>query len=167
MSRALFIGRFQPFHNAHLIDIKNILKEYDEIIIAIGSSNEKNTPENPFSYAERREMIKKALLKNKISNFKIYPSPDFYDDNKWIADLRKRLPSFGIAYSGNPYTIRCFGKHKIKVKKIRLIRGVSSTRIREMMVKGEKWERLVPKEVSGHLKKAKGLDRLGKIYSRL
>ena len=41
MSRALFIGRFQPFHNAHLADIKKILKENDEVLIAIGSSQEK------------------------------------------------------------------------------------------------------------------------------
>jgi len=65
MNRALFIGRFQPFHNAHLIDIKNVLKDVDEVIIAIGSSQEKNTLENPFSYNERKQMMN-TLKKHKI-----------------------------------------------------------------------------------------------------
>ena len=40
MKRALFIGRFQPFHKAHLSDVKLALKECDKIIIAIGSSQD-------------------------------------------------------------------------------------------------------------------------------
>ena len=64
MNRALFIGRFQPFHNAHLADVRDILKKADEIVIGIGSSQEKTTKDNPFSYNERKAMIKNTL-KNK------------------------------------------------------------------------------------------------------
>ena len=84
MKRALFIGRFQPFHNAHLVDVNKILKECDEVIIAVGSSQEKNTLENPFSYSERKRMIESVLKKHKIKNCKIYPVPDLYDDKKWV-----------------------------------------------------------------------------------
>lgn len=45
---ALFVGRFQPFHLGHLKVIKDILKKNDFIVIAIGSSDEKNTDKNPF-----------------------------------------------------------------------------------------------------------------------
>src|SRR3989338_5644809 len=113
MARALFIGRFQPFHNAHLADVKDILKKADEIIIAIGSSQEKNTKENPFSYGERKEMISRTLKGNKIKNFKIYPVPDLYDDSKWTDCILNSLPKFDAAYSGNDWTIRCFRKHKM------------------------------------------------------
>ena len=61
MTTALFIGRFQPFHKAHLQDIKAILKECDEVIIAIGSSQHSDTKDNPFSVAERIEMIDKTI----------------------------------------------------------------------------------------------------------
>ncbi len=166
MPRALFIGRFQPFHQGHLIDIKNILKEYDEVLIAIGSSNERRTKENPFSYNERRSMIKAMLEKNKIKNYRIYPSPDLYNDKKWVDDIRKRLPVFDIVFSGNPWTLRCFRKHKYKVKRIKLIKGINSTKIREMMIKNQNWQKLVPKEVFDYIRKIKGVERIKKIYSK-
>lgn len=160
MTRALFIGRFQPFHNAHLLDVKKILKECDEILIAIGSSQEKNTKENPFSYNERRQMIADALKKVKIRNFRIYPVPDLYDDKKWIIHIRKNLPKFDYVYSGNKWTLACFRKHDSNVKKIRLIRGINSTKIRKMMANGKEWEKLVPVEIASYIKKTKGVGRI-------
>src|SRR3989344_2881957 len=137
MSRALFIGRFQPFHKGHLHVAKSLSKKYDGLIIGIGSSQEKNTKNNPFSYNKRKAMISKALKNNKIKNFRVYPIPDLYDDYKWTDYIVKKLPKFDIAYSGNEWTIRCFTKHKIKCKKVKLIGGISSTKIREMMAKGK------------------------------
>lgn len=166
MKRALFIGRFQPFHNAHLIDVKKILKECGEVAIAIGSSQEKNTLENPFSYKERKNMIIKTLKSNKIKNFKIYPVPDLYNDKKWIGHIRKNIPKFDYVYSGNRWTLKCFKKHDSKVNKIKLIGGISSTAIRNMMLKGKSWEKMVPREIADYIKKIKGVDRIKKIYSK-
>jgi nicotinamide-nucleotide adenylyltransferase len=160
MTRALFIGRFQPFHNAHLADVKKILEECDEIVIAIGSSREKNTLENPFSYDERKQMIEKTLKSHQIKNFKIYSVPDLYDDRKWVGYIRKNLPKFDCVYSGNKWTLKCFSKHDFSVKKIRLIKGVSSTRIRDRIIKSENWGKMVPKEISDYLKKINGIDRI-------
>ena len=117
MHRALFIGRFQPFHNAHLIDVKKVLKEVDEVIIAVGSSWEKNTLENPFSYNERKKMIEAALKANKIKKYRIYPVPDLYNDRKWVEYIKKNLPRYEFVYSGNLWTLKCFKKYDSKVKK--------------------------------------------------
>ena len=40
MKRALYVGKFQPFHIGHLEIAKNIdrAKDIDEIVVAIGSS---------------------------------------------------------------------------------------------------------------------------------
>ena len=166
MARALFIGRFQPFHNGHLAVARNILKDFDEVIIGIGSSQEKNTLKNPFSFAERKNMISNTLKKNKIKNFKIFPIPDLYDDIKWVNYIIKNLPEFSAAYSGNEWTIRCLSRHKIKYKKIKLLRGVSSTKIRKLMAQKKNWENLVPTEIAGYINKINGAERIRKIYFR-
>jgi nicotinamide-nucleotide adenylyltransferase len=48
MSRGLFIGRFQPFHNGHYMAIKDILKIEDEVIICVAASQISYTISNPF-----------------------------------------------------------------------------------------------------------------------
>ena len=166
MPAALFIGRFQPFHNAHLLDVKTILKNYDEIIIGIGSSQEKRTKENPFSYNERKEMISKTLKANKIKKFKICPVPDLYNDKKWVDYILKKLPKFDAAYSGNDWTIKCFRKHNIKAKKIKLEKGINSTKIREIIVKDKNWEKFVPKEIANYIKKINGVESIRKTQNR-
>ena len=82
MKRGLFIGRFQTFHLGHLLDIKNALKEVDELVIGVGSSIEKYTKYNPFSVEERLEMIDLVLHANNISKYTIFQIPDFHDDKK-------------------------------------------------------------------------------------
>ena len=160
MNRALFIGRFQPFHKGHLHVAKSLSEKFDEIILGIGSSQEKKTRENPFSYNERKAMIEKTLRNNKIKNFKIYRVPDLYDDKKWTNYILKKLPKFEVAYSGNEWTLRCFKKHKIKIKKIKLVKGISSTNVRKRIVKWQNWQNLVPEEISNYIKKIKGDGRI-------
>ena len=58
---AVFIGRFQPVHKAHLKIIKTALSIAEKVIIVIGSSNEPRTPKNPWSFEERDRMIHNAL----------------------------------------------------------------------------------------------------------
>lgn len=166
MKRALFIGRFQPFHNGHLHVAKLLSKKFDEVIIGIGSSQEKNTAQNPFSYNERKQMIFQTLKNNKIKNFKVCPTPDLYDDYKWTNYILKNLPKFDVAYSGNDWTIRCFKKHKIKAVKIKLVKGISSTIIRKMIADNKNWKNLVPEEIVHYIKKIKGIERIKTVYSK-
>ena len=160
MIKAFFVGRFQPFHNAHLIDVFEILKKSDWIIIGIGSSREKNTARNPFSYAERKKMITMSLTAEGIKNFSIFPVPDFYDDKKWIRYIKTNLAPFDAAYSGNKETLRCFRLHKVNAIKLRLREGTSSTKIRKMIAKKQNWKKLVPRHVAQFICEIKGEDRI-------
>ena len=59
---AVFIGRFQPIHNAHIKTIKKGLEIADNLIIVVGSSNKPPTIKNPWNAEQRIYIIKKAIL---------------------------------------------------------------------------------------------------------
>ncbi len=154
---ALFVGRFQPFHLGHLNVIKDILKDNGFVVIAIGSSQGRNTDKNPFSFDERKKMIENVLKNEKIKNFKIIAVPDVFDDKKWISFIKKQA-KIDVVYSMNAWTIRCFKNTGIPVKKHKLYKRseVSGTNIRKNMRSGSEWKHYVPKAVFSFLKKIRG-----------
>ena len=165
MTTALFIGRFQPFHKAHLQDIKNILKECDEVIIAIGSSQHSGTEDNPFSTEERIEMIEDVLISEDIGDYTLFPVPDVGDDSRWVEEIVTLVPGFDVVYTGNDWTENCFKKYKKKfaVKKIKLIPGVNSTTVRDKILKNKNWQELVPEKIVEFIEKIKGVERIKRI----
>ena len=165
MKRGLFIGRFQPFHLGHLEDIKNAVKEVDELIIGIGSSNEEHTKENPFTVEERIEMIDLVLPANNISNYTVFPIPDLGNDKKWVEHIETLVPKFDVVYTGNKLTERCF-KGKYKVKRVNMLEGISSTIIRNKMLKNMDWQSLVPKKVADFIEKIGGIKRIKRVASK-
>jgi len=62
--------------------------------------------------------------------------------------------------------LRCFRKHDSKIKKIKLIKGISSTRIRDIIIKDKAWQKLVPKEIVAYLEKIECAKRVKRIYAR-
>jgi nicotinamide-nucleotide adenylyltransferase len=158
MVRALFITRAQPFHKGHLHAIKNAIKRFDEVIVAIGSSNKKNTPNNPFSFEERKKMIEKSGVKCKIIGV-----PDVGNDKKWVKTILD-LVDFDIVITGSPWVRRCFSNVKKVINPDFLEPDkYSGTKIREKILKGEKWEHLVPKETVKVIKNINGVERIKKL----
>lgn len=82
----VFIGRFQPFHNGHKAVIDAALKEAKEVIVVVGSSFSARNIRNPFTFQERKDMIKSVFADKRV---KVVPVSDYpYDDNKWIAAIQ-------------------------------------------------------------------------------
>ncbi len=161
--KALYIGRFQPFHKAHLRVIKEVLKKCNHVTIAIGSSRQSGVHENPFTVAERKMMINKCLRAEGIKDFSMHYVPDIYDDSKWVAHTKKIVGKFDVVYTGNKKTMELMKKAGHKVNPIKLYPGYSATKIRKWIADGKKWQKLVPEGTIEVIKKIKGVARLKKL----
>jgi nicotinamide-nucleotide adenylyltransferase len=164
VKRGLYVGRFQPFHLGHLNAIEDVLKEVDELVIVIGSAQYSHNPNNPFTAGERLVMVRRALEECGIDLEKVWvvPVPDVHLHMMWVSSVQGYTPHFDIVYSNEPLTRRLFMEAGHKVKRIRFFdrKVYSSTEIREKIVRGENWEKFVPKSVASFIKEIDGINRL-------
>lgn len=107
---AVYIGRFQPIHLAHLETIKKALEIADNLILFVGSDNRVCNIKNPFTTQERVDIIKNAIreyfgepLKESWSD---KPSPSIldkivilscrdylYNNYNWASEIASRVIS--------------------------------------------------------------------------
>ena len=57
----IYIGRFQPLHQGHLRTIGQALELAAKLIIIVGSARQSRSYENPWSFAEREQLIRACL----------------------------------------------------------------------------------------------------------
>ena len=147
--KAIFIGRWQPFHLGHLHAVNKLLEEGHKVTIIIGSSNFKRTDSNPLSFEERKELIGRVLG----DKCEIIGIPDVFDDEEWIKSITDKV-DFDLVVTGNGWTGKCFKMRGYKVKEPDLLEPetYNSSFIRASIKKGVDWEPLLPKEVVTYLK---------------
>lgn len=162
--RAVFVGRFQPFHSGHLEAIKDVLEEVDELVIVIGSAQYSHNLDNPFTAGERLVMIRKALEQAGIDYARVWvvPVPDVHLHMMWVSAVEGYTPKFDVVYSNESLTRRLFMEAGYEVESIRFHKRkvYSSTEIRKRLLNGESWEKLVPKSVAEFIKEIDGVNRL-------
>ncbi len=162
--RALFIGRFQPFHKGHLKVAKDLLDKFEELIIVVGSSQYSHTKENPFTTGERISMIRLALDEEGInpSRYFIVPVPDVEMHSTWVSHVISYSPKFDVIYTNEPLTRRLFIEAGFKVESIPFYNRekLSATEIRRRILFNEDWEELVPKSVANFIKQIDGVNRI-------
>jgi len=150
---ALYIGRFQPFHNGHLSAIEYMMnKGASPIIIGIGSAQLAGDEKNPFTYEQRRAMIDHVLEPIPNLTYEIVAIPDINDAEHWVEHVKGIAPEFDAVYTGNDYVRELFEKANDTVEDIPQLEGVSATRVRELIKKNDPtWITLVPTAVSAHV----------------
>lgn len=160
--KALFIGRFQPFHKGHLKVMQDLSKKYDEIIIGIGSSQYGYTYDNPFTADERIEMIKKTLEAYRVKNYTIVLIPDIHNPPKWVDHVKSIVRDFDVVITNNDFTEQLFKEKKIKVENTRLYNEhlYSGKTIRKKIRENKPWVHLVPEQVVEIIKKINGEERI-------
>ncbi len=163
MTIGLFIGRFQPLHIGHISVIENALKEVDSLIIGIGSAEKHHTTENPFTSEERKAMIESSI----IGKYVVYPIPDISDYGHWVAYVREIVGKFDVVYSGNAVVNELFQKDGYETKPIVEHFCMSSSSIRDMMVrKNPDWKKYVAPATADLIDRIKGEDRVRSLYKQ-
>jgi bifunctional NMN adenylyltransferase/nudix hydrolase len=92
----VFIGRFQPVHIGHVEVIRTALGQADNVLVLVGSANQPRTSKNPWTFEERRGMIRAAITSDATFpdnvSYRVSVSPlrdQSYNDQKWVASVQQ------------------------------------------------------------------------------
>lgn len=92
----IFVGRFQPAHNAHLEIIKRCTALTDQLVIIAGSAKQPRTYKNPFTFDERRQMILNATSGLSL---RVYVEPNIdtiYNDQAWAVRVQGIVSKYRV-----------------------------------------------------------------------
>jgi nicotinamide-nucleotide adenylyltransferase len=157
------IGRFQPFHNGHLVLIKQILEDCSDAIIVVGSAQLNYTLANPFTAGERVFMIHKALKDDglDLSRILIIPLVDEENNARWFSALASMLPPFNIMYSGNHLVITLASQHlEVRPPRFERRKEFNGSYIRNRILNGQEWSNLVSRSVYKIINNIDGVNRV-------
>ncbi len=85
----VLIGRFQPFHNAHLDIVKRATALCNKLVIVVGSSRQPRTYKNPFSFEERSQMIRYATMGLSLQISVEANTDTIYNDQAWAVRVQQ------------------------------------------------------------------------------
>lgn len=87
----VFIGRYQPVHDAHIQIIEEALEIAETVIVSVGSAHRPKTIRNPWTADERINMIKKAL-KQKLGYTQGFTNfPQYFESRVKFVKVRDHL----------------------------------------------------------------------------
>lgn len=86
----VYIGRFQPFHNAHLEILNRAISLSEKVVVILGSSFQPRTYKNPFTITQRELMIYGEIGIDTLGKVKIFPARDsMYNDQAWAIRIQQ------------------------------------------------------------------------------
>jgi bifunctional NMN adenylyltransferase/nudix hydrolase len=89
---AVLIGRFMPFHNGHLGMVNRALQVADKVIIICGSVDKARDFENPFTFAERKQMVLNAIPEAQRYRIAVRGVHDtIYNNTKWVTNVQENV----------------------------------------------------------------------------
>jgi nicotinamide-nucleotide adenylyltransferase len=159
--RGFYIGRFQPYHDGHQRMVGEIVDEVDELVLGIGSAGDSHTTRNPFTAGERVMMVTKSVAEFDLTTY-VVPIEDLERNSVWVSHVRSMTPSFDVAYSNNPLVIELFREAGVEVRQSPMFNRdvLEGTELRERMIEGGDWRRLVPDPVVEVIDEVDGIERI-------
>jgi len=102
------IGRFQPFHNAHLELVRFALKQAQKLVIVLGSANAARDTMNPWSSTQRAEMVRACLSSEENLRVEFVHAKDYQSNNMWLASVQSAIDDI----TGGSCDIKLIGHKK-------------------------------------------------------
>lgn len=164
---AVFIGRFQPFHNGHAKIVEHCLNNYDKTIILVGSTNRCESIKQLFRFNHTKKSIISYIDNNcenyfSFNDYSIRPLKDFiYNDTKWISQVEdivyEEIMSSNIANASitlvghskddSSYYLKIFPNFLIE-ELPSFCNGVSGTDLREKYLQDKDISAYIPRETN-------------------
>lgn len=146
MATIIFPGRFQPFHNGHLMVVQGMMKLSDNVVVVI-CDGKHNGDEDPFTLEQRREIISAALLSADIMDATIAVVKDAESDEAWAHHVLDAAgnPAEPVVWSGSENVRTIFESKGVATKKIVPVPGIDAVEIRKMIKeKNPVWRSKIP-----------------------
>lgn len=148
-SVALFIGRFQPFHNGHLYSLEKAIEIADRVVVGIGSANVSGTEDNPLDLVQRIEMVSQVIESERygVQIMRVVGIDDYPADEDWMVEVERKVGGFQVVVGNNDWTNEVIKNSGRKVYKTGLhnrdeLEGVE---IRKLIKdRDEGWKKRVP-----------------------
>lgn len=142
----VFIGRFQPFHLAHMQTIEIALQQSHYVVLALGSAQMERNIKNPFLAIEREQMILSNFSLDEQKRIKFVHVVDVYNDEKWVKQVKSlvngviernsKVGLIGHFKDESSYYLKLFPEW-IMVELDSLKDSISATPMREAYYRGE------------------------------
>lgn len=160
----VFIGRFQPFHLAHMKTIQIALELSEYVVLALGSAQMERNIKNPFTAHEREQMILSNFSEDDQKRIRFVHIIDVYNDKKWVNLVKTQVANvvqtatkvglIGHFKDESSYYLELFPNWEM-VEIDSLEGAMSATPMREAFYRGEIWEDAFPQGTIDFLQKFK------------
>lgn len=146
---AVYIGRFQPPHVAHLNTMLDALDHAPRLLVLPGSANLARSAKNPWTASERIRMIRAALVERGIDarRVRFRPIPDEFDSARWAAHVRAAVQAeqavlVGFEKDASSSYLRWFPEWTAHASPV--TPGLNATEVRAALFEGRALTHLPP-----------------------
>ncbi len=181
--RALFVGRFQPFHKGHLAAVEHILQWCErksgqvarpsgvpldtsgrpEIILGVGSAQESHTAKNPLTAGERHLLVAGAMAAAGVRDRCFITSiPDIHNHGLWVAHVESLVPPFSVVFTNSRLDRRLFADrgYYMLPEFFQDRDTFTASEVRRRILTDGDWESLVPPAVARGLRDLDAIERI-------
>ena len=166
----LFITDAQPgLHAGHIDGIKQAVQTWiTKVIVWVGAADARFTSDHPFTYDERKHMIKlSAQASLPDIEVEVFPIPNFWDDSLRRKYILSSLPEFQYLVTGNTRTQNIFKDTDKTIVPLEMRQVIRSSTIRGQLVtrKFGELEKVFPSSVMKYFDDISAFHRLRELFN--